>query len=180
MVKQQKQGGRCTKCNAWVANKLPFVCKCATERRCKDCLVLKHLNCFYIDKCANHFKNGIFYPCKRKYCCKECTRKKKSSASVMKSKNMVRPPLGTPCDWCAKTTKPLVFEHCHKTNRFRGWVCNRCNTGLGLLGDGPEISQKADIYFGRTEREAMDLERPVISETGTRHVKENKITDFFN
>lgn len=177
------KGGRCTKCNAWVENKKPYVCNCKTERRCKECHVIKDLKCFYVDKCANHFKKGMFYPCKRKYCCKECSRKKKKSCNVMKSKNMVRPPLGTPCDFCNEWRKPLVFEHCHKTNRFRGWLCNRCNTGLGLLGDGPGMIPKLQKYFGRTEQEAIDLERPVMKETSDgisiKYTKVNKITNFF-
>ena len=32
-------------------------------------------------------------------------------------------------------TYAWMFDHNHKTIKFRGWICNPCNTGFGLLGD---------------------------------------------
>jgi DNA repair exonuclease SbcCD ATPase subunit len=32
----------------------------------------------------------------------------------------------------------LVFDHCHKMNKFRGYCCNSCNRSLGVLGDDVE------------------------------------------
>lgn len=31
----------------------------------------------------------------------------------------------------------LVIDHSHQDGQFRGWLCQRCNKGLGLLGDDP-------------------------------------------
>ena len=31
-----------------------------------------------------------------------------------------------------------MFDHNHDTVEFRGWICNPCNTGFGLLGDNAE------------------------------------------
>ena len=31
--------------------------------------------------------------------------------------------------------KATSLDHCHTTGIFRGWLCSRCNTGIGMLGD---------------------------------------------
>ena len=35
-------------------------------------------------------------------------------------------------------TYSWMFDHNHDTVEFRGWICNPCNTGFGLLGDNAE------------------------------------------
>ena len=48
------------------------------------------------------------------------------------------------CSQCGRlgmTTrgKPgLVYDHCHKTDRYRGAICNTCNKVLGLLEENPQ------------------------------------------
>lgn len=32
---------------------------------------------------------------------------------------------------------PLVWDHCHKEQVFRGWLCDPCNRGLGHFEDDP-------------------------------------------
>ena len=40
------------------------------------------------------------------------------------------------CESCGRFPKrTLAIDHCHKTGRFRGWLCSACNGGIGLLGD---------------------------------------------
>jgi len=34
--------------------------------------------------------------------------------------------------------KGLCYDHCHKTGKFRGWLCTRCNTALGLVKENSE------------------------------------------
>ena len=55
------------------------------------------------------------------------------------------------CAICG-TKKPgghgtFVVDHCHKTSKIRGLLCNHCNTGLGKLGDNVENLQKAIRYL---------------------------------
>jgi membrane-bound lytic murein transglycosylase len=46
--------------------------------------------------------------------------------------------------------KPLYVDHCHKRINFvRGLLCQKCNTGIGHLGDSVEIIEKALIYLKR-------------------------------
>jgi hypothetical protein len=57
-------------------------------------------------------------------------------------------PYGTPCDICSTVPKNgVVFDHCHKTNRFRGWLCDPCNRSLGVFGDDVEGIMKVLAYL---------------------------------
>jgi hypothetical protein len=42
------------------------------------------------------------------------------------------------CDVCKEDGK-TVFDHCHSSGNFRGWLCDRCNKTLGLVKDSPAI-----------------------------------------
>ena len=48
---------------------------------------------------------------------------------------------------------PLRLDHCHDTHLFRGWLCAKCNQGLGLLGDNLAGLIRAVEYLQRAETE---------------------------
>lgn len=58
------------------------------------------------------------------------------------------------CAICARTfgearaTKPHV-DHCHAMGTFRGLLCLKCNTALGLLDDEPSRLRAAADYLDR-------------------------------
>lgn len=60
-------------------------------------------------------------------------------------------PCPSACELCGKiqTAKSLCLEHCHTTGKFRGWLCNSCNTGIGLLGDTLEHVKRAAEWLER-------------------------------
>lgn len=41
------------------------------------------------------------------------------------------------------------IDHSHTTGKFRGILCAKCNSGLGLFNDSPELLDKAKIYLFR-------------------------------
>jgi hypothetical protein len=55
------------------------------------------------------------------------------------------------CECCGKppSKKGLSLDHCHSTGKFRGWLCTRCNVGIGALGDNYETVLQALEYLKR-------------------------------
>ncbi len=51
--------------------------------------------------------------------------------------------------WCA--------DHDHTTNRFRGWVCFRCNPGMGHFNDDPDLCENAAAYLRAAKQATGDL-----------------------
>jgi len=55
------------------------------------------------------------------------------------------------CEVCGAfgtdTKKGLCFDHCHITGKFRGWICQRCNTALGFVKDNTETLQSLINYL---------------------------------
>lgn len=51
------------------------------------------------------------------------------------------------CAICGTMTNNFHIDHCHKTNKFRGLLCERCNPGLGLFNDDPILLTKAVKYL---------------------------------
>lgn len=44
--------------------------------------------------------------------------------------------------------RPLVVDHCHKTGRIRGLICDNCNRGIGYLQDDVSTLARAINYLG--------------------------------
>jgi len=56
-------------------------------------------------------------------------------------------PVGCEICGCYYATKSLALDHNHKTEKFRGWLCQTCNMGLGHFEDDPILLLKAIQYL---------------------------------
>ncbi len=41
----------------------------------------------------------------------------------------------------------ICFDHDHKTGKFRGWICQRCNRVLGFVKDNKELLNRLIDYL---------------------------------
>lgn len=71
-------------------------------------------------------------------------------ASYKKLAAPIPRPAPANCEACGKAfTGTPRMDHDHKTNLFRGWLCHRCNSAIGLAGDTLEGVQKLVEYLNR-------------------------------
>ena len=98
----------------------------------------------------NRHKKGGFIT-KRPSCraCRKIKNGKSISAADKRVWDAKKPQNGAvfACPICKKSSivgiTKIVLDHCHKTGRVRGYVCESCNTGLGRFDDDPRIVQHA-------------------------------------
>jgi len=97
---------------------------CILTKKCTKCGSVKPLECFpYFSTKETGRKNS----------CKECNNK------LAKVRNKLRKDNPKPddniCLICKRDDKKLVLDHDHETDKFRGWLCNDCNSALGKFDD---------------------------------------------
>lgn len=52
------------------------------------------------------------------------------------------------CAICnGEDSKRLAVDHCHKTNKVRGLLCQSCNLSIGRMGDDPDRLRRAAEYI---------------------------------
>jgi Recombination endonuclease VII len=54
---------------------------------------------------------------------------------------------GMACAICKRSDRPLCIDHCHATGKVRGFLCRKCNLGLGYYDDDPSLLRAATTYL---------------------------------
>jgi len=79
--------------------------------------------------------------------CKTCTREEFVVRKYKITKDEYRKlMLNAKCEMCG-SVENLAIDHCHKTNKVRGVLCDLCNRGIGLLGENLNILLAAYDYL---------------------------------
>jgi len=121
-------------------------------KKCGMCLIEKPLGCFGKDSGAKYLR----------YECKDCARAQAQLVKKLK-KSVAPPPKDHTCPICKKTEiearghninnrQIWCADHDHTTNKFRGWICHKCNLGLGNFADNKERLLAAKNYLENHER----------------------------
>lgn len=92
-----------------------------------------------------------------RYECRACAKK---HAYIRQKIKKIAPPVPEDhlCPICLRSGEQLstygknkksvwVLDHDHQTEKFRGWLCHKCNLGLGNLGDNRERCIRAAEYL---------------------------------
>lgn len=106
-----------------------------------------------------HQERYVRHDKRQKHACATCNRTrvkkwrvdypdKKRALNMRRYKADAPYPPPENCELCG-TAADLHFDHCHDSEAFRGWLCMRCNTGLGMLGDNIEGLERALAYLRR-------------------------------
>jgi hypothetical protein len=89
--------------------------------------------------------------------CKKCNNRLAKERSELR-KAHGKPPENYNCPICernelecagegSKNASSWVVDHCHITKKFRGWLCHKCNRGLGAFGDSESKISNALNYL---------------------------------
>tara|TARA_R110002074_G_scaffold214746_1_gene384553 strand:+ start:23 stop:397 length:375 start_codon:yes stop_codon:yes gene_type:complete len=116
------------------------------NRTCKKCGKEYLLTDFPIN---NTLASGIL----RKHTCKYCRAHQSRVRAKLHREN--KRPESITCPVCESHTHRPVMDHCHKTDTFRGWICNDCNNALGKFNDSVAMLKKAIEYLGSFKYEDM-------------------------
>ena len=126
---------------------------CREMRSCKECgVVIDERNrvfCHSMDH-GNKISGNPYI----KGDCRPCHNRLGRVRHQLKKKHPA-PAAGTPCTCCGAVRK-LHLDHCHRTDKFRGWVCSNCNTMIGLAGESIRGLENGIRYLERSPTHSPD------------------------
>jgi hypothetical protein len=117
-----------------------------------EVLYKKGNDTFICRLCKKELPKRFFYVRKDRsnYRVKSCKSCEKLESRDLRDLHKIAPPKSKKCDCCGFEAERLYLDHCHDTLKFRGWLCNACNLGLGSLGDNEESLLIALKYLRKT------------------------------
>lgn len=68
------------------------------------------------------------------------------SSIIRRKETLAGRPRPETCELCGSGGR-IVFDHCHTSVKFRGWLCDNCNKALGLVRDDPDLLRRMATYL---------------------------------
>lgn len=66
-------------------------------------------------------------------------------------------PRSSRCEVCGNTNtgvkQVIEMDHCHLTDKFRGWLCGPCNRALGHVQDSPIVLRALADYIEQSRKQ---------------------------
>ncbi len=130
-------------------------------RRCSKCRKDRTLDLFFIKKEKNPKYFRFNSPCK--ICMREHNKQRKDylrnyhlirNFGISEDQyNEILEKQDGKCKICNKhpSVKKLAVDHCHKTGKIRGLLCEKCNTGLGMFKDDITNLRSAISYIRKSK-----------------------------
>jgi len=101
-------------------------------KQCKECGKFKPLDQFPLFSTAG---------AGRKNTCKSCSNHQATVRRRLRRQHPV--PAPGECPSCGRHTDKWVLDHCHHTDKFRGYICDSCNVAFGKFNDDPFTMQRS-------------------------------------
>ena len=99
-----------------------------------------------------------------RYECKTCRKENAAIVRKLKKENLgTLPSMEDKCPTCKRTgqqirdrgsfqkRKPWTLDHCHKTGKLRGWICQHCNNTLSGAHDSKRTLKNLIEYLEKHE-----------------------------
>lgn len=134
-------------------------------KECSNCHIEKPISSYRFKKGGKYLKHSFCQPCEaaKQKARREAAKAKDYEAYHIKlQERELRLKYGLSlkdyydmwdkqegvCAICSENcSKNLAVDHDHQTGKVRGLLCQKCNRGLGLFNDKPELLGKAKKYL---------------------------------
>ncbi len=127
VIRGKWSGYRCNLCVRHQKTKSYFI---SSNYKCKKEKKLDDISQSYLKRKYNlSLEKYMEILTKQNNCCAIC---KKPESAVSSFNNKI---------------KKLAVDHCHKSNKVRGLLCQSCNTSLGAFDDSIDLLKSAIIYL---------------------------------